>query len=427
MDNEIEIVIDELGIKGDGVARLPEGDRVFVAGALPEERARVILGQKRQEGITGRLVEVIERSPERAEPPCVHFGHCGGCALQHMNATRYGHFKVNRALAGLLQAGLKPDHVEGPFISAPGSRRRAVLSAKCGQGGAVEIGFNERASHRLVQIGSCAVLKNSLVALLPVLREFLTRIMREGESYDVAIAESGSLTDVLITVLGKDGRGCAKDMAAVLKEMAEAGGITRISWQSSRFKTIETVVRKSPYVVNWGGFAVTPPPGAFMQATDEGERALAEFAVSTVPKKSAVADLYAGCGTFAFALLAQGHRVDAFEGDAPALKALADAGAGNVKLKAVKRDLAREPLTFQELKIYDAVVVDPPRVGAQKQAIEIARSSVSTVVSISCNPDSFAHDGGILAQAGFKLKRLRIVDQFLWSPHVEVAGLFIRK
>jgi len=421
-----EIKIQSLGIKGDGVGTLSDGRRVFVAGALPGEIVRVVAGKENPEGVTGKLVEIIKPSPERAEPPCGYFGTCGGCALQHMNPESYRQYKVTRVMEALSRAGLAAERAEeAPFISPSGSRRRAVFSAKCATAGKVEVGFNERGSHRLAAIENCAVLRPALVALLPALREYLPRIMQPGESYDLAIAEAGGRADLLITVLGKEGRECGNDIRMILQELARAGNITRIAWQSGRFNKVDTVM-KGAYQVSLSGFNVVPPPGAFLQATEEGEKALTEFAVAGVGKKSKVADLYAGCGTFAFALLAQGHSVDAYEGDAAALDALAKAGTGNANLRAMKRDLAREPLTFQELKTYDAVVIDPPRAGALKQAEAIVKSSVSKVVSISCNPDTFARDGAVLAQAGFRLKRLRVVDQFLWAPHVEIAGLFVR-
>lgn len=426
MDRNFDIVIEELGIKGDGVGRLPDGRRVFVAGALPGERVRAVLGQERAEGVTAKLVSVVEHSQDRAVPPCPHFGSCGGCALQHMSAEAYSRFKMNRVMEALARAGLQPDSVEGPIISPPGSRRRAVLGARCDADGTVHLGFNERSSHRLVEIGSCAVLKPALAALLQPLRAGLSRIMRPGESYDVALTESSGCIDLLITVLGQAPRPADAATRQCLAGMGKSATISRVSWQSPRLKPPVILYGEDRFFVRFGDFSVNPPPGAFLQATQDGEGALTDFAVRALPKKSRIADLYAGCGTFAFALLAHGNRVDAFEGDGPALDALARAGAGIEKLKAFKRDLGREPLTFQELRAYDAAIVDPPRTGAKGQMEEIGRSAISTVVSVSCSPDTFARDAAILVQKGFRMKRLRIVDQFLWTPHVELAGLFVR-
>lgn len=426
MNEVVDVTIEELGIKGDGVALLPDGRRIFVAGTLPGERVRLLTGAERPEGVSGKLIEILESSQDRVSPPCAYFGQCGGCALQHWDMERYSHFKVSRVMQALARAGLEPEETEGPFTSAPGSRRRAVLSAKCADAGRVELGFNERASHILVAIDSCAVLRPALTAMLPVLRQTLARVMRAGESYDVALAESQGAVDILITVLGKGGRTCDKNIRDSLQDMAATGPVARVSWQATRLQKAEIVVQRSACKVNFAGYEAEPPPGAFLQATAEGEQALAEFAVAAIGRKGRIADLYAGCGTFTFALLAQGHKVDAFEGDVAALGALAAAGAGISHLKTARRDLAREPLTFQELKVYDAVVIDPPRAGALRQAEEIVHSVIRRVVSISCNPDSFARDGAILAQGGFRLMRLRVVDQFLWSPHVEVAGLFTR-
>lgn len=426
---QADITIDTLGIKGDGIGCLPDGRRVFVAGVLPGERVRVALGQDRREGVSAKLVSVLEKSACRTEPPCVHFMRCGGCALQHIDRENYVRFKKDRVMAALNRVGLAPEIIEDACISLPGSRRRAIFAARCLEDGKVQIGFNERASHRLAEVENCAVLKPALVRLLPLLRHYMPQVMRESESYDIALTESGGLVDILIAVLGKVGRGCDKNMKVVLEEMAQDPGITRLSWQESALKKPQTIVQKRRFTIKFGksgGSEVELPPGAFLQATEEGEAALTGFAVSALNRKGHVADLYAGCGTFSFSLLERGHRVDAFEGNRAALQALARAGEGSGKLRAELRDLAKEPLTFQELKAYDAVVIDPPRIGALKQVEEIASSAVKRVVSISCNPDSFARDGQALVQAGFMLKRFRIVDQFLWSPHIEVAGFFTR-
>ncbi|PJB70546.1 MAG: 23S rRNA (uracil(1939)-C(5))-methyltransferase RlmD [Alphaproteobacteria bacterium CG_4_9_14_3_um_filter_47_13] len=426
MNTEFDIKIERLGLKGDGIGTLEDGRRVFVSGVLSGEKVHVRFVSEKPEGAMAKLVRILEPSLQRIEAPCLYFGQCGGCALQHMNVQSYRDFKTERVKQALLGAGIKRE-VDELFVSPSYRRRRAVLSAKCTEKGSVQIGFNERASHTLVEIDSCFVLRPALMAVVPYLRLFLPRLMTQGECYDVAIAESEGLVEMLIIVLGKQEKKLRKEDKAILYELSVASAVARLSWQASERKAAEVLFKQEDYVVRLGSFSVQPPPGGFLQATEEGQEALTSFAVAGLSRKSRVADLYAGCGTFTFSLLDQGHRVDSFEGNKAALDSLTQAGKGDSRVQSYQRDLVKEPLTFQELKIYDAVVIDPPRVGALRQMEEIGRSSVSKVISISCNPDSFARDAKILVQNGFILKRLKVVDQFLWSPHVEVAGLFVRR
>lgn len=427
MEIQEPVKINSLGLKGDGVGALADGRRVYVPYALPGETVRVAVTGETPHGITARLLGYENESAERAVPPCAHFGTCGGCTLQHVKDAVYRRFKTERVLEALQREGLAAGKIDEIHVSPPGSRRRATFAARCDENGRVTLGFNERASHSLVSIRECAVLRPALVTLLPLLHGLLLDIMLPGEHYDIAVAEADGCIDLLITALGEEGRRIDAETEAALRSFAQAQGIARISWRAQPLQPARVIAGKNAYTVDFCGVRVTPPPGAFLQATAEGEQALTDFAMHALKKSKYVADLYAGCGTFAFAALQGGARVDAFEGAAAAIEALSQAGKGNAKLKAAQRNLARMPLTFQELKVYDGVIIDPPRIGAQKQMEEISKSSVSTVVSISCNPDSFASDGKILVQKGFALKRLRVVDQFLWSPHVEVAGLFSRK
>lgn len=422
--------IDGLGRRGDGTGLLEDGRRVFVPGALPGELVRAVAesgGGTAEEGLRARLEAVVERSAERAEPPCPHYGVCGGCSLQHMGEGLYRAFKSGRVEGALAQAGVRPAAIDPPSFSPPRSRRRAVFSARCAADGTVQIGFNERASHRLAVLQSCAVLRPELTERLPVLRALLPPLMLAGESYDVALTcGAAGAVDLLVTVLGARKRVCDAALRAGLCALGEAGAFARVSWQEMRGWAPQTVYEKEPFRVSFGGVAVVPPPGGFLQATEEGEAALVTFALGALGRKKRVADLYAGAGTFSLALSAAGHKVDAYEGDGDAVAALTAAGAGRTGLRAVRRDLAREALSFQELSAYDAVLTDPPRNGAAEQMREIARSRLKAVISISCAPDTFARDAAILVQGGFTMKRLRVVDQFVWSAHVEAAGLFVR-
>ena len=177
-----------------------------------------------------------------------------------------------------------------------------------------------------------------------------------------------------------------------------------------------------------GQATVALPPGAFLQATPESEAAMAAEVCQATAGAGKVADLYCGVGTFTFRL-AETAQVYAADGAAPAVKALVSATATAPGLKGIRaeaRDLSRRPLLAMEMKALDAVVFDPPRAGALEQSREIAASKVGRAVAVSCNPVTFARDAKILVDAGFRLQHVKPIDQFLWSPHIELVGVFSR-
>ena len=175
------------------------------------------------------------------------------------------------------------------------------------------------------------------------------------------------------------------------------------------------------------------PPGGVLQATHEGEQALVAAVLAAVEaaeqaagrRPCSVADLFCGAGAFTFPLARAGARVHAVDADATLLHALT-AARGTRRITAEQRDLFTRPLSASELRGFDAVVFDPPRAGARAQAAELARSAVPVVAAVSCNPSTFARDVRILADGGYRLEKVTPIDQFLWSPHLELVGVFRR-
>ena len=169
------------------------------------------------------------------------------------------------------------------------------------------------------------------------------------------------------------------------------------------------------------------PPNPFLQSTREGEEALQAQVLKTVSKAKMVADLFAGVGTFALPL-ARKAKVHAVEQEVPALAALAEAAKapGLKPVTTEVRDLFKLPLTPMELNAYDAVVLDPPRAGAEAQVGALANSRVPVIAYVSCDAASFARDGALLVKGGYRMGPVTPIDQFLWSSHIELAGSFRR-
>ncbi len=407
MAARMELVIERLGHRGDGVAPGP----VYVPRALPGE---VVTGDVRD----GRLPDarIVTPSPERVAPPCPHYRRCGGCALQHASDAFVAEWK-----AGVVARALAAQRLEAPVAgvvtSPPQSRRRAVLAGRRTRGGAL-VGFHARASDTIVPIPDCRLLHPDLMAALPAL-EALTRLGATRKS-EVTLFVGQSVAGCDVAVGGA--RPADPALRAELAALAEAHGLARLTWND------ETVALLAPPVRRFDGIDVVPPPGAFPQATAHAEAALLRAARDATEGAQRVVDLFAGSGTFALPL-ARTAEVHAVEGEAAALAALEGAWRKAEGLKRVtveRRDLFRHPLDAAELAGFDAAVIDPPRAGAEAQARVLAASGPDRLAFVSCNPATFARDARLLVDGGYRLGPILVIDQFRWSPHVELFAPFTR-
>ncbi|MCO5072726.1 MAG: class I SAM-dependent RNA methyltransferase [Rhizobiaceae bacterium] len=399
--------IDALGAQGDGIARTDKGS-VFVPFTLPGEEVTASRQKDRAE-----LIAVLEASELRVEPKCRHFTVCGGCALQHMEPQAYLDWK--RAKIG---DSLKSRNIDVPVADIvpcdPGSRRRAIFSARRTEAGGV-LGYNRAFSHEIVDIAECPILVPEIANQLPMLRELARLVGKSRQPFHLTVTHTETGLDVSAT---ESGALDAADRAA-LTDFIMRSGIARLSVDS------EIILEPRKPIVDFGGTTVTLAPGSFLQAVKAAETAMAELVAVHLGKAKKVADLFAGSGTFALRL-ARNSEVHAVEGDAVALAALDGGfrmGRGLKRLTIEKRDLFRRPMMFKELNAYDGLVFDPPRAGAEDQCKHIAKSDVQKVAAVSCNPVSLSRDLAILIEGGYQLKSVTPMDQFLWSPHVEAVAL----
>lgn len=397
------VTVERLGHQGDGLT----AEGLPVAMTLPGEEVE-------GEIVDGRMPapKILRPSPDRVRPPCPHFRACGGCSLMHASDGFVAGWKADVVRRALAAQGLSADI--GPAVtSPPRSRRRAVLSGRRTKSGAI-VGFHARASDTLVEIPHCLLLRPELVQALPVLTEAVAiGASRKGElSLTVTLTDGGLDVDV---------RGAKVPDAALradLAALAGRGNWARLAWNG------DTIAAFRPATVRFGRPSVELPPGAFLQATAEGEAVLVAAVSEIVGDARRVADLFSGAGTFALPLAARAE-VHAAEGDSAMIAALDRAARGTPGLHRVTaevRDLFRRPLLRDELARFDAVVIDPPRAGCEAQSREIAASAVPVVAAVSCNPVTFARDARLLCDAGYRLDRVLVVDQFRWSPHVEMVA-----
>jgi 23S rRNA (uracil1939-C5)-methyltransferase len=407
-----ELWIERVGARGDGVAAGP----VYAPLTLPGERVRASVAGDRAE-----FTEILEASAERIAPPCPHFGDCGGCALQHWAHAPYLAWKVEQVRAALASVRIETK-ILPPFASPPHSRRRLALHARR-LGARAAVGFKARRSWRLVEIGVCPIADPRLEAALPALAELAAPFFEHPKSaptLHVTLTETG--LDIDVTGVERRAGGLSADARVTIAERAAALDFARVTLAG------EVLYLARQPIVRLGRAMVPLPPGAFLQAVPAAEAAMAAFVAEAVGDATQVADLYCGVGTLTFKL-AETAAVRAIDQSAATLRAL-DAASGTLSgLKPIAteaRDLVRRPLLAADMKRLDAVVFDPPRAGAAEQAREIARSAVPLAVGVSCNPATFARDARTLVDGGFVLRTVLPIDQFLWSPHVELVGVFSR-
>ncbi|MDR5652627.1 class I SAM-dependent RNA methyltransferase [Ruixingdingia sedimenti] len=401
------VTIERLGHLGDGIAPGP----VYVPGMLPGE---VVEGEL--EGSTLAKPRILAPSPQRVKPPCAHARTCGGCALQHASDDFVAGWKQ-----AVVEAALAGQGLSAPFrpivTSPPRSRRRATLSARRTKVG-VTVGFHARGSDMLVAVPDCRLLHPDLIATFPA----VATITEAGGSRkgELTLTVTRSLTGPDIAVAG--GKALDASLRQQIAALAEAHGIARLTWDG------EPVALRVPPVVAFDGIRVTPPPGAFLQATEAGEAALRDAVAEAVGGARRVVDLFAGCGTFALPLARQAE-VHAVEGEAALTGALAQGWRQAEGLKRVTtetRDLFRRPLVAEDLRGFDAAVIDPPRAGAEAQTRMLAESGPPRIAAVSCNPVTFARDAAVLVAAGYRLDWVQVVDQFRWSTHVELVACLTR-
>jgi 23S rRNA (uracil1939-C5)-methyltransferase len=359
----------------------------------------------------------ITAGPHRQVPPCRHFPECGGCQLQQLDDEAFGGFLIDRVASALAAQGLPAPEILAPHISPPNSRRRASLRAER-RGKQVLLGFNAEASHRIVDMLECHILRPELFALVHPLRRLMGELLgpRGGGGVRMTLSDQGA--DILLEKVAVEGLQATEALTA----FAATYGVARLAIDDGYGP--QTRWEPEPVTISLGGVPVPLPHGAFLQATREGEAALVSAVREAVGPARIVADLFAGLGTFALSL--EG-KILAAEGARDAVLALkAAANRAQRQLFVDHRDLFRRPLDEKELSRFEAVVLDPPRAGAKEQVPLLARSSLPRIAYVSCNLATFARDAKALVDGGYRLDWVKPVGQFRWSTHVELVGAFSR-
>ncbi len=416
-----KVTIEELGGRGDGIVR-ENGKVIYVPYSAPGDVADIKLqGQK------GRLRHLHQKSPHRIDPMCPHFTKCGGCSLQHVEAEFYKNWKQNLIKTALSNQGVADAIINPPEVSPIGSRRRTTLQAIGRGGGNIVLGYAEKGTHNLIDVASCPILVPEIMNFIGPLRDFLKNTLEAKQKMSVQITSGDNGLDVTFNGKGEAGLNMLMDLA----KFAEDNDLARISWYDRSLKNpyFETLAERRKPFVTFEGNKVYFPAGAFLQATEAGQNALTRIMLEGIEGASRVVDLFSGCGTFSIAAArhAKVHAVENNEDMLTSLKTSANQMQGIKQVTTELRDLFLRPLLPHELNEYDVVIIDPPRAGAKHQMQEILDSDIQRLVMISCNPITFARDVQDLEGAGFTMGSVTPVDQFIFSPHLEIISVFHRR
>ena len=402
-----EYRISRLGHLGEGVAEGP----IYAPLTLPGE---TVSGHLQGDRLTE--VKIVEPSGDRVKPPCRHFKSCGGCQLQHAADGFVAQWKKSVVETALKAKGI--DTIPAEITTSPShSRRRASFSARRGKKGAM-VGFHARGSDVIVENPDCILLLPQVLGA----RETVAELAVVGGSRKGAISALVTQSDAGLDIRVSGGKPLDGPLRIALADLAHRHQLARLAWED------EVVVTGEAPAQSFGKARVVPPAGAFLQATKQGELALLDSVSEAVQGARKIVDLFAGCGTFTLPLAAQAD-MHAYEGDRAMIAALDQGWRKSQGLKhvtATARDLFRNPLLPEDLGGFDAIVIDPPRAGAKAQVAQIAQSDVPVIAFVSCNPVTFARDARDLIDGGYGLDWVRVVDQFRWSSHIEIAAKFRR-
>lgn len=423
--NCVTVTVDSLGFAGDGLARVGK-QTLAIPFTCEGETVEATISHIHHKAVTATLNRVLTSSPDRVTPPCKHYTHCGGCQLQHLAPERVAAFKSNKLQLMLARLGVSAEDAARITMPSPNiplaSRRRIEWTVQVAKDGAITMGFHAPSSYQIVATPSCVVAHPQVQALHAPLHALLMQLAQPKRIKRIAVQRFAERVLEVVLHLAKP---LSADDAAHCTHFAQEHALARVSLVDED-GTVRHLVNQEPCAV-LGGVDVPAPAGAFLQAAEEGQAALTDFVLAHTVGAARVVDLYCGMGTYTLPLAVRGANVTAFEGYSPAIEALQTAARRaslEHRVDARVRDLMKSTVSKEELAHCDAVVINPPRNGAQPQTHAIAQARVPQVVMISCNPVTCERDVRSLFAAGYRLTAAQAVDQFTMSEHVEVALAF---
>lgn len=432
-DQPVEVaVIRDTTLDGYGVADT-DGKSVFVDGAISGETVRFRRQRKRKNYDEADLIELVSESADRVQPPCANFGTCGGCTLQHMNASAQLNLKQASLIQALQRIGnVVPDTILEPLAGrAFGYRRRARLGARfVDKKHRTLVGFRERRSSRVADMQTCETLKPELAALLPGLNELVGSLSIARKVPQIELSMGDNAISLVVRVLSPPSQRDRELLRVFAAEYAvqvllQPGGPETVAPLDGTAAQVEL-----QYALPDFDLALAFGPLDFIQVNQDMNRRMVAKAIELAQpgENDRVLDLFCGIGNFTLPMARHAREVVGVELD-PAMVAKARAnadrnGIGNARFHAA--DLAANDIDYPWWGDgFDIVCIDPPRAGAEAVLPQIARSGASRILYVSCHPGSLARDAGVLvSQYGYRLRSAGAMDMFPQTGHVEAIALF---
>lgn len=415
------VKISHLGQNADGIAKLIDGTIAYVPYALEGESVSISTHGKQGNGVAASIIEILQPSAERVKAPCPYYTKCGGCSAQHMGDDLYKLWKKDMVKTSLQRHNIDDKMLNDPIILPAAARRRVNLKAQMIKT-RLEFGFRQKGSHKIINITNCLVLRPELVKIFTPLKGLLSKFLTNKETANIWLSTTNNQIDLYIDM--PEHKSLTFDERENLADFAKCNNITKFTVKVDGFEDL--VYAEGQPTISFSNVKVVVGAKNFLQASDEADKTLSTKLLELLNNKNikTVADLFCGRGTFTFAF-DEHIKVDGYEADKPALEALNNATKQSTKkIKGIYKNLFLNPLMTNELNMYDAIILNPPRDGAKEQIKEIANSTVKNIVYISCNPNTFSRDAEELINKGYKLTSITPVDQFLWTSHIEVISLF---
>lgn len=463
------LVIERLAHDGRGVTHNAAGKTVFVSQALPGEHVEVGVHVTRKRFDEAHTKALLTSSSVRVAPPCLHFGQCGGCDLQHLEIGAQRAHKRDVVSELMARQGIELGAITALNGSRESYRRRARLGVKVDGNGKVLLGFRAPHSHRLVDIQQCYVLVPELQALMAPLKQLLTSLEAPRQVGHIELIATAETVVVLVRQLKEHVQDSARWQAFAKQQHVSLGAwLGRESpvlhWYGAAPQLMETLTfaalgiepidiepidieqigseqtgseknrAQEAHVMAAGShkeaaIALQFSPGDFLQVNAEvNQKMVAQVVAWLSPRHGQpLMDLFAGIGNFSLPLAAAGAKVHAVEGN-PAMveRIVANASLNQLDVSAQQANLSdakvvQELLSSQQI---DALVLDPPRSGAEAICQALGRHRIAKVAYISCDPATLARDAAHLVHAGYCIKQVAVADMFLHTAHMETLMLF---
>jgi 23S rRNA (uracil1939-C5)-methyltransferase len=422
--------IGSLDHDGRGVAHI-DGKAVFVAGALPGETVLLQRTRRQRRHDEAELLEVLQPSPDRVKPRCPHFGVCGGCSLQHLAHEAQLAAKGRIVAEELRRIGaVEPERWLEP-LSGPvwGYRRRARLGSRfVDRKERVLVGFRERGSPLLADLGQCEILAAPVGSRLRELAALIGTLGIRRQVAQVEVAVADNCTALVLRLLADP----SDEDLTRLTEFEKTEDI-EIYLQRGGLDTVRPLSPPGTelrYLLPGLAEGIVFSPTDFIQVNGELNRLMIARATELLEPRPAdrLLDLFCGLGNFSLPLALRVAVVTGVEGDAMLVARAARNAERNsiVNARFIAADLARDVgQAGWAREAWDLVLLDPPRAGARDVLAVATASRPRRIVYVSCHAGTLARDAGILAQQhGYRLRAAGIMDMFPHTSHVESIALF---